>query len=101
VFSDFLQDFWWFTAAFLLLIIVFILMEEEMDVNNFPAGLRVLAVDDDRISLMILEKQLKHCNYNGEHSRLLGCPCKISPRFCFDGISERFFFCWNSCGAVQ
>ena len=99
--SNLLQDFLWSAAAFLLSIIVFILMEEEMDANKFPAGLRVLAVDDDRISLMILEKQLKHCNYNGEHSRLLGCPCKSSPRFCFDGISERFFFYWNSCGAVQ
>ena len=73
-----------------------------MDAGKFLAGLCVLAVDDDRISLMILEKQLKHCNYNGEHSRLLGCPCKISPRFCFDGISERFFllleFLW--CRAV-
>ncbi|RLN40593.1 hypothetical protein C2845_PM01G33050 [Panicum miliaceum] len=35
-----------------------------MDAGKFPAGLRVLAVDDDRVSLMILEKQLKHCNYN-------------------------------------
>ncbi|KAG2612853.1 hypothetical protein PVAP13_4KG310700 [Panicum virgatum] len=35
-----------------------------MDAGKFPAGMRVLAVDDDRVSLMILEKQLKHCNYN-------------------------------------
>ncbi|CAN6177538.1 unnamed protein product [Urochloa humidicola] len=32
--------------------------------GKFPAGMRVLAVDDDRVSLKILEKQLKHCNYN-------------------------------------
>ena len=53
-------------------------MGEEMDAGKFPAGMRVLAVDDDRVSLMILEKQLKHCNYNGERSRLLGHPCKFS-----------------------
>ncbi|OEL30943.1 Two-component response regulator ORR25 [Dichanthelium oligosanthes] len=35
-----------------------------MDTGEFPAGLRVLAVDDDCVSLMILERQLKHCNYN-------------------------------------
>ncbi|CAL4935141.1 unnamed protein product [Urochloa decumbens] len=39
-------------------------MGKEMDAGKFPAGLRVLAVDDDRVSLMILERQLKHCNYN-------------------------------------
>ncbi|XP_022681872.1 two-component response regulator ORR25 [Setaria italica] len=38
--------------------------KEEMDAGKFPAGMRVLAVDDDRVSLKILEKQLKHCNYN-------------------------------------
>ena len=75
MFSDFLQDFWWFTAAFLLLSIVFILMEEEMDANKFPAGLRVLAVDDDRTGLLILKRQLQLCNYNcGEHLCFLtGC----------------------------
>ncbi|CAL5053763.1 unnamed protein product [Urochloa decumbens] len=35
-----------------------------MEASKFPAGMRVLAVDDDRVSLKILEKQLKHCNYN-------------------------------------
>ncbi|WVZ79401.1 hypothetical protein U9M48_026981 [Paspalum notatum var. saurae] len=32
--------------------------------DSFPAGMRVLAVDDDRVSLMILERQLQCCNYN-------------------------------------
>lgn len=50
-----------------------------MEAGKFPAGMRVLAVDDDRVSLMILEKQLKHCNYNGEHSRLLGRARKFPP----------------------
>ncbi|CAL5041933.1 unnamed protein product [Urochloa decumbens] len=35
-----------------------------MEASKFPVGMRVLAVDDDRVSLKILEKQLKHCNYN-------------------------------------
>ena len=31
----------------------------------FPYGLRVLAVDDDRAFLKILEKMLKKCSYEG------------------------------------
>lgn len=31
----------------------------------FPAGLRVLVVDDDRVCLVILEKMLKACLYEG------------------------------------
>ncbi|KAI3823546.1 hypothetical protein L1987_04985 [Smallanthus sonchifolius] len=31
--------------------------------DKFPAGLRVLVVDDDPICLMIIEKMLKQCNY--------------------------------------
>ena len=38
---------------------------EEMDADTFPAGLHMLAVDDDRICPKILERQLKYCNYNG------------------------------------
>jgi two-component response regulator (ARR-B family) len=38
---------------------------EEMAADTFPAGLRVLAVDDDRVCLKVLERQLKYCNYNG------------------------------------
>lgn len=85
----------------------------EMDTAKFPAGMRVLAVDDDRVSLKILEKQLKHCNYNGERFRLffLGRHCKFSPsidRFRRGGsrlgpddeISE-YFFSWDTCGVVQ
>ncbi|XP_062191243.1 two-component response regulator ORR25-like [Phragmites australis] len=35
-----------------------------MDVDKFRAGLRVLAVDDDSVSLKLIEKQLRHCNYD-------------------------------------
>lgn len=33
----------------------------------FPAGLRVLVVDDDPTWLKILEKMLKKCSYEGLH----------------------------------
>ncbi|KAG8367563.1 hypothetical protein BUALT_Bualt16G0084900 [Buddleja alternifolia] len=32
--------------------------------EQFPAGLRVLAVDDDLICLKVLEKMLRNCHYN-------------------------------------
>ncbi|XP_066376997.1 two-component response regulator ARR10-like isoform X10 [Miscanthus floridulus] len=35
-----------------------------MAAGTFPAGLRVLAVDDDHACLNVLERQLKYCNYN-------------------------------------
>lgn len=31
----------------------------------FPAGLRVLVVDDDPLCLKVVEQMLKHCNYQG------------------------------------
>jgi hypothetical protein len=34
-------------------------------VDEFPAGLRVLVVDDDPICLMILERMLHQCSYQG------------------------------------
>ena len=39
---------------------------EETEV--FPAGLRVLAVDDDRVCLLILGKMLQQCHYKGTHT---------------------------------
>lgn len=41
--------------------------------DQFPAGLRVLVVDDDPICLLILEKMLKKCLYEGtlEHTNIL------------------------------
>ncbi|XP_062232759.1 two-component response regulator ORR24-like [Phragmites australis] len=35
-----------------------------MDMDTFPEGMRVLAVDDDRVSLMLVEKQLRICKYD-------------------------------------
>ncbi|KAL0376393.1 UNVERIFIED_CONTAM: Two-component response regulator ORR21 [Sesamum calycinum] len=40
--------------------------------DQFPAGLRVLVVDDDPTCLRILEKMLKNCLYYMQSSR--GCP---------------------------
>jgi hypothetical protein len=50
---------------------------EEMVADTFPAGLRVLAVEDDRVCRKVLERQLKYYNYNGVCSCLLAAP--ISP----------------------
>ncbi|MCI01117.1 two-component response regulator ARR1-like [Trifolium medium] len=36
--------------------------------DQFPAGLRVLVVDDDPTCLMILEKMLRTCLYEGIQS---------------------------------
>lgn len=41
----------------------------------FPAGLRVLVVDDDPTWLKILEKMLKRCNYEG--SFFTPCPVEM------------------------
>jgi hypothetical protein len=37
--------------------------------DNFPDGLRVLAVDDDPVCLRVLEAVLRQCNYKRERSR--------------------------------
>ncbi|XP_071680525.1 two-component response regulator ORR23-like [Lolium perenne] len=34
-----------------------------LEEDNFPEGLRVLAVDDDRVSLRVLEAVLRQCKY--------------------------------------
>ncbi|KAJ7525598.1 hypothetical protein O6H91_17G058300 [Diphasiastrum complanatum] len=39
-------------------------VKTESPKNQFPAGLRVLVVDDDPICLMILEKMLRRCAYD-------------------------------------
>jgi CheY-like chemotaxis protein len=37
--------------------------------DNFPDGLRVLAVDDDPVCLRVLAAVLRQCNYKRERSR--------------------------------
>ncbi len=39
--------------------------------SNFPAGLRLLVVDDDPLCLKVVEQMLRRCNYIGECGR---CP---------------------------
>ena len=34
--------------------------------NEFPVGMRVLAVDDDLVSRKVLEASLRYCKYKGE-----------------------------------
>lgn len=41
--------------------------------QNFPAGLKVLVVDDDPLCLKIIEQMLKRCNYEGMEV-VLCCP---------------------------
>lgn len=38
---------------------------QERKMEDLPAGLRVLVVDDDPLCLMIVEKMLRRCNYTG------------------------------------
>ena len=52
-------------------LILYIFYIGEMDADTFPAELHVLAVNDDRVCLKILERQLKYSNYNGVCSCLL------------------------------
>lgn len=41
--------------------------------DQFPAGLRVLVVDDDPTCLLILEKMLQTCRYEGTLFYLFIC----------------------------
>jgi hypothetical protein len=50
-------------------------------VDEFPAGLRVLVVDDDPICLMILDRMLRQCSYQG----------------LFFHASTLLFMCWLAC----
>lgn len=48
--------------------------------DQFPAGLRVLVVDDDPTCLRILEKMLKNCLYEGNmstHTHVRVCVLKL------------------------
>ena len=42
-----------------------VLKENNWD-DKFPAGLRVLVVDDDPLCLKVVEHMLKRCKYAGE-----------------------------------
>lgn len=35
--------------------------------DQFPVGMRVLAVDDDPVCLKVLENLLRRCQYHGKH----------------------------------
>lgn len=44
---------------------------DDVVLDQFPAGLRVLVVDDDTTCIMILEHMLRKCQYHGEFVLLL------------------------------
>ena len=53
-------------------------------IDAFPAGLRVLVVDDDPTWLKILEKMLRKCSYEGQFSSL----------FLGFSVIKCFFYCY-------
>ena len=40
--------------------------------DSFPAGLRILLVDDDPLCLVVLERMLRQCNYEGKERHISG-----------------------------
>lgn len=42
------------------------LVGENEDMDQFPIGMRILAVDDDPICLKVLENLLRKCQYHGK-----------------------------------
>ena len=42
------------------------MMERERERDQFPVGMRVLAVDDDPVCLKVLEVLLRRCQYHGQ-----------------------------------
>lgn len=88
--------------------------------DTFPAGLRVLVVDDDSTWLKILEKMLKKCSYEGYHTQthfvitaFCACAwvCCTNYSFCFSFFVSSFpvlelrslycHYCWFWGGFVQ
>jgi hypothetical protein len=43
-------------------------MPSELEDPRFPAGLRVIVVDDNPLCLRIVEKMLQRCQYEGAQS---------------------------------
>lgn len=58
--------------------------------DPFPAGLRVLVVDDDPTCLMILERMLRTCLYRGSSCSSFSQDDDFSVQFC----DFLFFFLW-------
>lgn len=64
--------------------------------DTFPAGLRVLVVDDDPTWLKILEKMLKKCSYEGYLTGIHHFICSCSFMFLlfvffFVNYTSRFY----------
>lgn len=50
--------------------------------DQFPAGLRVLVVDDDPTCLKILEKMLRNCLYEGKYTIFFCSVVVLNTEFC-------------------
>lgn len=73
--------------------------------QNFPAGLRVLAVDDDPLCLKVIEQMLKRCSYEGvggascTHSLNAAVLCMQLTKCCV--CSDDMHHCLLSFGLAQ
>lgn len=47
-------------------------VKQEDNWHSFPAGLRVLVVDDDPLCLRVVEAMLKRCSYEGKLAAWVG-----------------------------
>jgi hypothetical protein len=63
-------------------------MENPAPQPTFPAGLRVLVVDDDPLCLRIVEKMLKRCQYVGEYEYIPLRGNKKKSTFCGAGAKS-------------
>lgn len=57
--------------------------------DQFPVGMRVLAVDDDPVCLKVLESLLRRCRYHGKDF------CAASQSFSFVASTANIYF-WFS-----
>ena len=65
--------------------------------DQFPVGMRVLAVDDDPVCLKVLEGLLRRCQYHGQYFLLtLHCVC-VSASFSYRSYYLQLVNCVLPC----
>lgn len=69
---------------------------EDGDIDKFPIGMRVLAVDDDQTCLKILEKFLRECQYEGLFFFFYVFVCLVF-FFLFPEFNRTRRLFWNCC----
>jgi two-component response regulator (ARR-B family) len=62
------------------------------EVDRFPDGMRVLAVDDDIVCLRLLEALLRHCKYKRERPHQ--SPSRPNPLDINCHMYDLFSLCW-------